>query len=219
VRILDVRLRVAEAAEEATRRFYRDELGLPAEGDGVRIGQTTLEFAPAADAGVFYHFALRAPSSRFAAARDWAAGRAEILDETRFENWNAEACYFEDPAGNIVELIAHGDLPEEGSEGPFRASELLGICELGLVGPDTPSMAAALASVGIELSDGSLAPGSLAFMGARDGVLILCPVGRGWMPTGRPAGPHPVEATVAGSRDAEVALPGTQHRIRTVPDG
>jgi hypothetical protein len=142
-----------------------------------------------------------------------------VLDETRFDNWNADACYVEDPAGNIVELIAHGDLPEEGTEGPFAANELLGVCELGLVGPDLAAMATALHEIGIELWDGSLESGRLAFMGGREGVLILCPAGRGWMPTGRPAEPHSVEATVAGQRAGEVLLPGTQHRIRTVPSG
>ena len=220
MRILHVRLRLAEAAKEATRRFYALDLGIPAEENAFRIGHTTLGFAPVGDTAPFYHFAFRVPRDRFAAARAWLGERAEILGDDEFENWNAQACYFEDPAGNIVELIAHGDLPEEGHDGPFAGAELLGICELGLVGPDTKAMASALESLGIGLSDGTLdEPGRLAFMGGRDGVLILCPEGRGWMPTGRPAEPHPVEATVAGKRAADVVLPGTRHRIRTLPGG
>jgi hypothetical protein len=92
------------------------------------------------------------------------------------------------------------------------------MCELGLVGPDTRAMAAALEPLGISLWDGTLdEPGGLAFIGGRDGVLILSQPGRGWMPTGRPAEIHPVEAIVAGSRDAEVTLPGTPHRVRCSP--
>jgi hypothetical protein len=219
MRILDVRLCLSEAAEDATRAFYRAALARPVRRGAFRIGHTILRFAPVADAEPFYHFALRVPRNRFAAARAWVAERAEILGDDEFENWNAKACYFEDPAGNIVELIAHGDLPEEGPDGPFTGTELLGVCELGLVGPGTRAMAAALEPLGIRLSDGSLEPGRLAFMGDREGVLILCPEGRGWMPTGRSAEPHPVEATVAGNRPEEVVLPGTQHRIRAVPDG
>ena len=30
-----------------------------------------------------------------------------------FESWNAEACYALDPGDNIVELIAHHELPDE----------------------------------------------------------------------------------------------------------
>jgi hypothetical protein len=51
-------------------------------------------------------------------------------------------------------------------------------------------------------------------MGDRDGVLILSPDGRGWLPTGRPAEVHAVEAVVAGARDAQATFPGT-HRLRT----
>ena len=220
MRILAVRLGLAKAAEEATRRFYAVDLGLPVHGHAFRIGHTTLEFTAAGDFEPFHHFAFRVPRNRFAAARAWLGERTEILGDDEFENWSAEACYFEDPAGNIVELIAHGDLPEEGPDGPFAGSELIGVCELGLVGPDTKAMAAGLEPLGIHLSDGTLeTPGRLAFMGGRDGVLILCPEGRGWMPTGRPAEPHPVEVTVAGNRAEGVVLPGASHRIRTLPSG
>ena len=219
MRILEARLLVSETAAAAGVRFYREDLGLAAADGGFRAGHTTVEVVPVGGEP-FYHFALRVPRNRFEAGREWIANHAEILADDRFENWSADACYFEDPAGNIVELIAHGELLEEtSSEGPFSAQELLGMCELGLVGPDTSAMAAGLGELGIELWDGSLEPGRLAFMGSREGVLILSPVGRGWMPTNRVAEPHPVEATVTGSSAREVVLPGTQHRIRTLPSG
>jgi catechol 2,3-dioxygenase-like lactoylglutathione lyase family enzyme len=219
MRILEARLLVPEAAADATQGFYRDTLGLPAGGSGFRVGHTNVELVPAFEGEPFYHLALRVPRNRFAAARDWLAARTPVLAETRFENWNAEACYFQDPAGNIVELIAHHGLPDEGPDVAFAGIELLGVCELGLVGPDTRTMAAALEEVGVGLWDGSLEPGRLAFMGGRDGVLILCPDGRGWMPTERAAESHPVDATVVGQRAAEAVLPGTRHRIRTAPTG
>jgi catechol 2,3-dioxygenase-like lactoylglutathione lyase family enzyme len=219
MRILEVRLLVAEAVAKATERFYRDVLGLPAADAGFRVGHTNVELAPVAEAEPFYHFALRVPRNRFAAAREWLFDRTPVLGEARFDTWDAEACYFEDPAGNIAELIAHRGLPEEGPEGVFAGTELLGVCELGVVGPETRGMAATLEEIGLELWDGSLEPGRLAFMGTRAGVLILCPEGRGWMPTDRPAEPHPVEATLASHRVAEAVLPRTRHRIRTVPNG
>jgi catechol 2,3-dioxygenase-like lactoylglutathione lyase family enzyme len=219
MRILEAQLLVSDAALAATEHFYRDELGLPAASGGLRAGYTTIELTPVRGEP-FYHFALRVPKNRLAAAREWAARRTEILHDVRFDNWSAAACYLEDPAGNIVELIAHGELPEESSnDGPFEADELLGMCELGLVGPDTGPMAASLGELGIELWDGSLERGRLAFMGSREGVLILSPVGRGWMPTSRPAEPHPVNVRVTGSSAGEAVLPGTPHRIRTLPSG
>jgi hypothetical protein len=227
VHFLHVKLDAAEARVAALRRFYVGELGLPDARDGgtnpmVKVGTTVIEFTPVGRGRPFYHFALRVPRNRFPAAREWLAGRTELLrdgqsGETtfRFDNWNADACYAHDPCGNIVELIAHHELPEESPEGTaFGAGELLGVCELGLVGADVGKMAGALVTLGIPLWDGSVdEPGRLAFMGGREGVLILSPEGRGWMPTGRAAEPHRVEALVSGHADAEATLPGTPHRI------
>jgi hypothetical protein len=224
---LHVRLDAEEARAGALRRFYGDELGFPvARGEGTRpvfeVGTTVLEFRPVGRGRPFYHFAFRVPRNCFPAAREWLAKRTELLPDVksgetsfRFDKWNADACYALDPCGNIVELIAHHELPEEGPETTaFSANELLGVCELGLVGADTRTMASALVALGIPLWDGTIdQPGRLAFMGDREGVLILSPEGRGWMPTGRAAEPHPVEALVSGERDAEAALPGTAHRI------
>jgi hypothetical protein len=226
---LNVKLDAAEARAGALRRFYAEELGFPdVRGEGTRpvfeVGTTVIEFTPVDRGWPFYHFALRVPRNRFPAAREWFAKRTELLRDQesggttfRFDNWNADACYALDPCGNIVELIAHHELPEEGPErSAFNADELLGLCELGLVGADTRKMASALVTLGVPLWDGTVdEPGRLAFMGDREGVLILSPEGRGWMPTGRAAEQHRVEALVSGERDAEATLPGTAHRITT----
>jgi catechol 2,3-dioxygenase-like lactoylglutathione lyase family enzyme len=225
---LKVRLNAAKGRAQALQRFYGEELGFAGvrRGEGTRpvfeVGTTVIEFMPVGRGRPFYHFALRVPRNRFTAAREWLAERTDLLrDEEsgettfRFDNWNADACYALDPCGNIVELIAHHDLPEEGPAGTaFSPDEVLGVCELGLVGSDTGKMASALGTLGIPLWDGTVnEPGRLAFMGDREGVLILSPEGRGWMPTGRAAERHPVEAVVSGERDAAITLPGTAHRI------
>jgi hypothetical protein len=226
VRFVHVTLRADESRVDELRAFYGGALGLDSAGGcSFHVGATALEFSPVAHAEPFYHFALRVPRNRFDSARTWLGERAELLPDeetgdTRFDFrfWNAEACYVHDPCGNIVELIAHHELPEETpDDGPFAGSELLGLCELGAAGDDVPAMARALGRLGIELWDGTIeVPGRLAFMGGRDGVLILAPLGRGWLPTGRPSEQWPVDAVVAGERDGEVVLPGTGHRVRTV---
>ena len=165
------------------------------------------------------------PRNRFVAAREWLARHAELLSEpdsnettSQSPNWQAEACYAHDPGGNIVELIAHRGLPDESPDsGPFAPTELLGVCEIGLIGYDTPAMARALEALGIKLWDGTLElPGRLAFMGAPDGTLILAATGRRWMPTGREAELFEVNVDAVGAQHAEVTLPGTPHRVRTV---
>jgi len=167
-------------------------------------GETTLEFT-AAEGEPFYHFALLAPPSRFddlleAAPSPLPGKDGEVVFD--FDFWDAKAFYFHDPAGNIVELIAH-----RGLEGP------LGLSELGLVG-DTRAMARGLEQLGLELWDGILdEEDRLAFVGERGRTLILAPKGRGWMPTGRPSERHPVEAELADATPGEVELEDGLYRI------
>jgi hypothetical protein len=161
---------------------------------GIDTGETELEFE-AGDGEPFYHFAFLAPPERF----DELATGQEVFD---FPAWNARAFYLHDPAGNVVELIAH-----RGLQGP------LGLSELGLVG-DTTAMADGLRELGLELWDGTLEePGRLAFLGERGRTLILAPQGRGWMPTGRPAERHPLEAELSGTAAGEVELEAGLYRI------
>jgi hypothetical protein len=176
--------------------FYRDVLGLPLDGDAIVVGETRLRFE-SGDDDAFYHFALLVPGDRFDAALAWARERVELLgDVFEAEAWDARAVYFHDPAGNIVELIAHRGLEENGRSGPFAADELVGFSELGLVG-DPRRELQALESRGLRLWDGTVdEPDRLAFVGEPGRTLILSPTGRGWMPLGRPAEPHPVEFTL-----------------------
>src|SRR5262245_59858987 len=101
--------------------FYGESLELPVEDDAIRIGETKLRFAPA-EGEPFYHFALLVPGDRFDAALERARERVELLgDVFDFDFWDARAFYFHDPAGNIVELIAHHGLEENARAGAFAA--------------------------------------------------------------------------------------------------
>jgi hypothetical protein len=192
--------------------FYVGRLGCAR----MRIGETELVFAPGAGEP-FYHFALLVPGNRFDAALAWIRERAELLPDPAsgdvvfdFENWDALACYFHDPAGNIVELIAHRGIGESEREGAFAATELLGISELGLVG-DKRELAAALGDLGLEQWDGDVEDEArLAFVGEKARTLILSPEGRGWLPTNRPAGPHPCEVELSAPIEGAVQIGGSR---------
>jgi hypothetical protein len=200
--------------------FYGGRLGLPTSrpsGDRVeiRVGGSTLAFR-AAGGSPFYHVALLVPGDRHEAALEWSRGRVGLLPERGsgevvfdFTHWDAKAWYFHDPAGNIVELIAHRGLGESGATGPFAAGELLGASEVGLVG-DPPSLAAALeGELGLEVWSGSVeGETGLAFVGEQARTLILCRPGRPWLPTGRPAEAHPVDVVVSGGPAGERRLEG-----------
>jgi D-alanyl-D-alanine carboxypeptidase len=209
-----VRLQAPARSLESLTEFYSDRLRLPS-----AIGETTLDFAPG-EGAPFYHFALLVPGDRFEAALAWARERVDLLPDPDtgevvfdFSNWDAKACYFHDPASNIVELIAHRGVGETGAESEFAGQELLGLSELGLVG-NTAAMAGTLrVALELELWDGSLEEGRLAFLGERARTLILGPTGRGWLPTARPAERHRVDAVLSGRPARAVELEGGLYRI------
>jgi catechol 2,3-dioxygenase-like lactoylglutathione lyase family enzyme len=220
-----VRLRAPARALRELADFYGARLGLevleqPGALVTVRIGQTRLEFLPSAG-DPFYHFALLAPGDRFDDVLSWAGERADLLPDPHgevvfdFTSWRAQACYFHDPAGNIVEVIAHRGVGETSAGGMFSATELLGFSELGLVG--NPAAMASLLSrqIGLELWDGTVdVHAHLAFVGEPAKTLILCHAGRPWLPTGRPAEAHPVEVVLSGSPEGEAVIDGDRYRIR-----
>lgn len=196
-----VRLRASAHLLSDLREFY----------DRLETGETELEFA-AGEGEPFYHFAFLAPPDRF----DELAQGEEVFD---FDNWSARAFYFHDPAGNIVEVIAHD--VGEGPAHAFAASELLGLSEVGLVSADPPGSAAVLErELGLSLWSGRVPePGSsaLAFIGRKAHTLILTAERRGWMPTGRPAEPHAAEVTLTGAPARSATLPGGPLRVQRVP--
>jgi hypothetical protein len=191
-------------------------------GAMVRVGWTELRFEAAPDgAAPFYHFACLVPADRLWEALEWAivTQRLELLplSEDRndllmhFSGWEADACYFHDPVGNIVELIAHAGMGVSGAGGPFRASELLGLSEIGLVGDPARTAAVLAADLDLQVFQGSV--DGLAFLGTPTAALILATEGWPWLPQGRPAEAWPVEVTVEASADEPRTVVAGIHRV------
>lgn len=233
LRIARAELAVAAARLGALTDFYGQTLGLPVEpADGrvvVLVGGDVLELVAAEDAGEpFHHFALLVPGDRFDTAHAWLGERVERLarddGETvfAFDFWDARATYFHDPAGNIVELIAHAGVAEQpGAAGDFTAAELAGLSEVGIV-VDRPAdaVAALERELGLELWSGDAE--QLAFVGAKAHTLILSSPGRGWLPTGRPAEAHAATLTVSiEDGDAQGVVLGStpERRVRGKASG
>jgi catechol 2,3-dioxygenase-like lactoylglutathione lyase family enzyme len=223
-RFVRVRLNAPAGVIPALAGFYGHTLGLEVAVDPgrctVATRESTLEFAGRSGAA-FYHFALLVPGNRADAAIAWLQERAPLLPDSEsgdpvfeFDDWDARAAYVHDPAGNIVELIAHRGIEDSASDGPFQPAELVGISELGLVG-DTAAIAARLtAELGLEVWDGTVEkPGRLAFVGERARTLILAPPGRGWLPTGRRAEVHAVDAQLAARSPGAVELEDLPYRV------
>jgi hypothetical protein len=219
-----VTLEAPDAKLAVLAAYYTTTLGARKDADqsGVTIGLTALSFNGSSVGRPFYHFAFLVPGDRFDAAFSWAQSRLELLPESEagevvfdFENWEARAFYFHDPADNIVELIAHNGVGESGASGPFDPRELLGLSELGLIGKSA-EIAHGLEAIGLRLWDGVLSPGRLAFFGERTKTLIVAEPGRGWLPTGRPAEAHPADLMIAGIPAAEITVGA--YRIRSRPE-
>jgi hypothetical protein len=221
MRFSHVRLQAPEGSVSILDDFYIEQLGFKrTEQSGVLIGETGLAFG-GGPGEPFYHFALLVPGNRFDEALEWIAERTAVLPDLEtgevvfdFDNWDALACYFHDPVGNIVELIAHQGVDETSTRGPFSAAEVVGFSELGLVG-DRAEMAAALHSeLGLEQWAGDLDhEARLAFVGEKARTFILSPEGRGWLPTGRPAEAHDCDVELSEIRPGEAHLGDCRYRI------
>ena len=210
------------------RRFYTETLGFPlaqASEDSftLRIGASELEFRRGAASP--YHYAINIPSNLFDLARVWLAARTPLLpmpdggDTMHWRAWNAHACYFRDPDGNIGELIARHNLAGDGAPNDGTAFEpaihLRGISEIGLALADV-SASCQLIEEGLSLPVWDAGDGvRFRAMGGERGLLICVRRGHAWFPTSDVlAEPAPLCVTFAGARAHELRLPGTEYVLR-----
>src|SRR5438270_10516291 len=172
---------------ESQAAFYAEVIGAgrPAGSARVQIGATAIAFVSGQWAP--QHFAMRIPAAAYADALDWLSARVELLANGdgstafAFPEWNADAAYFLDADGNVVEVIAHHDLPER-FEPPFGPRTLLGVCEVGMPVDDVGAYLARLeAATGARRWDGDEA--TFAAAGEKRGSLIVVRRGRVWYPT------------------------------------
>jgi catechol 2,3-dioxygenase-like lactoylglutathione lyase family enzyme len=190
-------LTIATGDLEGQAAFYGERLGLPVGRDGdaieVRLRDSTIRFEraePSLDAR--YHFAINVPGDSIRAAVAWLGGRAEVLsfngDPVRTDV-GAGCVYFLDAAGNVLELIASPHI--EGDDGDFGPDSLVEIAEIGIASADVDATAAAVQEAfdePVRWSDSELTA-----VGDRHAVVIVAPVGRGWIPVDLTARPLPTE--------------------------
>lgn len=208
--------------------FYASTLSLPASYDPrtntltIRAGGSELRFIPAAPGSQpVHHFAFDVPRNLIDAAQSWLAARTPLIPNrdtgsprARFPSWNAEAVYFHDPAGNIGELIARHDLPND-RPAPFSPEHILHLSEIGLpVRNVTAAAERLMRAFDLPCYPDPSAPVSPDFtaLGDERGLLILVPESRPWAPAyDRPARITPIEA--------ELATPSRGRNATTLEDG
>ncbi len=206
--IIELRLQANDL--DALARFYGQTLGLAILDFShasvcIAVGASRLVFAHTHQAVPPYHVAFNVPEHLFAEAKAWLSKRCPLVndasgnDEFNFENWNAHAVYFDDPCGNLLELIARHTLPSS-ADGKFGSHSLLCISEIGIV-TDEPRITAQLARDKLGTSVYRGEPND-QFVPAGDehGLLIIVARGRPWFnqETLR-AEPGPVTVQIAGA--------------------
>jgi hypothetical protein len=125
----------------------------------------------------------------------------------------AGSVYFRDAAGNVAELIANPHL-EDGEEA-FGPRSLIEVAEIGIAAADPRATRDALCDFfaeGTEWSDAELFA-----VGDRRTVVIVAPLGRGWIPVDLPARSLPTEIAVRGAEERELTLPEGPYRLRVEP--
>ncbi|WP_409275001.1 ring-cleaving dioxygenase [Neobacillus sp. SCS-31] len=200
--------------------FYRKvlELSISAESDDeftVHIGQTDLNFRESDDGKPFYHFAINIPENKFSEAVAWAKSRISLNSEdgnfeVHFESWNAHAIYFEDPSGNIVELIARHNL-SNGSCNNFSSKDFINISEIGITVDEVIPFVRKLNALGFPNwrndSEG------LTPVGDENGLFIIVETDRKWFFSDKHARFHPLSVYVDGFGKVEFEKNGDKVEI------
>lgn len=192
---MNIELLTLETADlDSLKLFYSQLLGLPVVTETndhitLKIGSSKLAFATTTlPQKPFYHVAFNIPAQQFNAAKDWLKERLTLAteagaDEIQFSAWSSTSCYFEDPAGNIIEFIARKSHSALNAES-FSPLDCLNISEIGVTVPDIVALGTQLRASGFPLANqGAIDPEGLAFFGSepQGAYLILVQPGRRWL--------------------------------------
>ncbi|NLR59115.1 glyoxalase [Chitinophaga polysaccharea] len=178
----------------ATAAFYSQKLQLAVTQQSstcisFQAGTSTLVFEQS-DAIVHpvYHFAFNIPHNQLSEAIDWLQQMTDLVpvaDDNRiahFELWHADAVYFYDNNGNLLEFIARHDLLNDAPELHIEC-----ISEIGIVTEDVPVHAAHLLQQQIPVFAKQPRSDQFTALGDDYGLLIIVAAGRNWFPTRTPA--------------------------------
>lgn len=155
-----------------------------------QVGESVIVLHQDEESGHYYHFALNIPPNLFQSAKRWVHQRIALStedgdDEANFTEFKADAFYFEDPAGNIIEYIARYTTIPNAMEQEFSPQHVLGVSEIGVSSHEVKTVVEKIINMGIPTRNNEQVYESqfLNFMGeAADGnYIIVGPVGRRWI--------------------------------------
>lgn len=168
-----------------------------------KAGDSTLTFVENSNCNKpIYHFAFNIPHNQLSEAMDWLAGRVSLLPVTpeshiaAFKQWNANAVYFTDTNGNLLEFIARHDLNNERNTA-FSGSSIECISEIGIAVESVPGY---IAQLEVDYFAKQPPQEKFAALGDDNGLLIIAEENRNWFPTDIPAGRFPMEVDFDNQR-------------------
>ena len=150
----------------------------------------------------YYHFAFNIPANKFKVAKSWLKEKVTLLtedgeDEIEFDgSMQATSCYFEDPAGNIVELIARKQVAPNSDTREFTTRDILSISEISLTTDDIGAAYKQMQALGLSVRGENQIhlDTYLNFVGDQEdnAFVLLGPIGRRWLFSEKPAIASPV---------------------------
>lgn len=216
---------------DSLREFYADHLGFNLleetdESFTLDAGESRLTFVADDEEEAYqYHFAFNIPYNQMMDAELWLTQRVNLLIPQGAKDawvehlhWQAEALYFTDPAGNVVEFIGRQRLSDDTAI-PFSAQSIQSISEIGLAVADVDREIATIRFVAeLDLPDFGEGSADFRAVGDDDGLLIFVRTGRIWFPTRDAAARvYPVSMTVHGETPETLVFGQYPYRIRVLP--
>ena len=183
---------------QQTATFYKEILELPiiektTNSVSIQAGDSVLEFVKNPQFSSIYHFAFNIPENKLDEAIDWCKSKVELIfieDQkviTNFENWNANAVYFYDNNGNLLEFIARHDLDNAQTEA-FSSKAILNISEIGIVNENPLKLGNQLIEEhGLDFFSKNDNTDLFSAVGDDEGLLIIVKPNRNWYPTQTPS--------------------------------
>lgn len=204
MRIQKLKLYTNKLEEE--KDFYAKTLGFGviehnSNNFSLKIGWSELTFEKSKKSHT-YHYCFLIPSNKLFQALAWMEKRVAIIDiengrkTQRFESWNADAFYFYDASGNIVEFIVRHDLKND-IQSEFNIADVLCVNEIGMPTNDIVELNNQLVhNLGTEFWKGDQQ--SFGTHGSQEGLFLLPNYTQKdtWFPTLVKLKPEPFSATI-----------------------
>lgn len=192
---------------QKTAAFYQNILGLSlleksSKSVSIKAGDSILKFIENKAFDSVYHFAFNIPENKLDEAIKWCKNKIDLItieDQNviaDFEAWNANAVYFYDNNGNLLEFIARHDLDTFSSEN-FNSESILNISEIGIVIESPLELGNHLIEkYQLDFFSKNANSDAFAAIGDDEGLLIIVKPNRNWYPTQIPSQSNPAEIRI-----------------------